>query len=290
MLCPAKAVKSTSKRACTYYATPIVIAKDNVTLVGAGYGTVLFLADNAQKPCIVVGDIRDEEREHLDTHRNIIIRDLQIDGNRANQPPDEGGEYDLTRPWLRNNGITVRKVTNSLIENCLIRNCRSGGLVLEKGCSHNQIVNVMASGNYFDGVCAYESSHCVFDAVDASDNDYAGFSFDLWSDENIVKNCIAIGNGHSGFFIAHCTKLIISDCQFSDSGNYDGIFLSSGSSENVIANCYFKTNKRYGVNIVDADCTNNLVHGCYFWYNEAGSINGVAGAEPYDYDNIKLES
>ena len=104
---------------------PIVLSRDGQTLRGAGDATILFVADNANCPAIIMGQPVNDPK-HV---KNLHVGDLFIDGNRAHQqrerwklPGQEGSE-------ICNNGITVQNVTDSTIENVTTARTRSGGIV-----------------------------------------------------------------------------------------------------------------------------------------------------------------
>ena len=101
----------------------IVIDRDNVTLRGEG-GVVLFLANGAQAPVIIIGSAAAVPAV---VHHNIQVSDFVIDGNRANQ----ASELNPTNAALRNNGVSLRSVTDSAVRRLAIHSCRSGGLVAD---------------------------------------------------------------------------------------------------------------------------------------------------------------
>jgi hypothetical protein len=103
---------------------PIVLRRDHQGLRGSGDTTVLRLADGANCPVIILGEpVNHPER----TVEDLRISGLFIDGNRQRQQRElwrlqgEGSE-------IRNNGITVQNVSNSVVEHVTCARCRSGGL------------------------------------------------------------------------------------------------------------------------------------------------------------------
>src|SRR5579859_6864991 len=68
---------------------PILMHRDFQTLRGSGGGTVLWLADDADCPVIILGEPLNQPR-NLVSH--LCVRDLAIDGNREHQ------ERELWRP------------------------------------------------------------------------------------------------------------------------------------------------------------------------------------------------
>ena len=91
---------------------PIVLQRDHQSLRGSGDATVLHLADGANCPVIILGEpINHPQR----TVKDLRVSGLFIDGNRYRQQRElwrlsgEGSE-------IRNNGITVQNVSDSVVE------------------------------------------------------------------------------------------------------------------------------------------------------------------------------
>jgi len=101
----------------------IVIDRDNVDLRGQGPPTVLRLADHANLPLLVLGQTLDEP---LITRSNIRISDLTLDGNRENQD-FECYDGDCGTYPIRNNGITLRRVSDVLVERVTVTRGQVGG-------------------------------------------------------------------------------------------------------------------------------------------------------------------
>ena len=102
---------------------PIILQRDYQTLRGAGRETILFLADNANCPVIIMGEPVNQPKPT----RHLRVGDLFIDGNRLRQQRELWrleGEGSI----IRNNGIAVQNVSDSIIENVTCAHCRSGGL------------------------------------------------------------------------------------------------------------------------------------------------------------------
>lgn len=100
---------------------PIVLQHDHLTLRGSGNGTVLRLADGANCPVLILGEPVNHPR-HTVSH--LLVADLCVDGNRRQQQRElwrisgEGSQ-------IRNNGITIQRVTDSMVTNVTCADCRS---------------------------------------------------------------------------------------------------------------------------------------------------------------------
>src|SRR5208337_2201480 len=104
----------------------IKITQPNVEIYGDGPTTMLRLNDN------VLHDMFS-----FVTANNFHVHDLQLDGNRMNQPytpptPRYGGAVNIS-------GIDAWNSSNGLIENCYIHDCRSFGIAYSQ-CTSCQIL------------------------------------------------------------------------------------------------------------------------------------------------------
>lgn len=91
-----------------YSVTSTVKLGSNIAIMGEGEGTNLKIADNA-------GIVVFRNKNPLDyIDRNIIIANLQIDGNKANQPLDEdtGGIYFIKVTDFRVEGLYIHHVAS----------------------------------------------------------------------------------------------------------------------------------------------------------------------------------
>src|SRR5208337_3183440 len=132
---------------------PIVLRRDHESLRGSGDATVLHLADGANCPVIILGEPVNHPKT---TVKHLYLGDLFIDGNRSHQSHElwrlrsEGSE-------IRNNGITVQKVSDSLVEQVTSAHCRSGGLVTTRNVRRLTVHDYTAFDNEFDGLACYQT-------------------------------------------------------------------------------------------------------------------------------------
>jgi Pectate lyase superfamily protein len=169
---------------------PIILDRDNVTLRGSGSNTVLRLADNANCPVIIMGDPVSSPKS---TVKNLCVRDLAIDGNRAHQTRElwkisgEGSE-------IRNNGITIQSIIDSSVKNVISAHNRSGGLVTTLGVRRLTVKNYESFDNEFDGLACYLTEDSNFSNLNLHDNPGAGISLDLAFNHNVVSNAVLKAN------------------------------------------------------------------------------------------------
>ena len=129
---------------------PIVLQRSYLTLRGAGSTTILHLADGANCPALILGEPVNHPQQ---TIQHLHVADLFIDGNRSHQQRElwqlrgEGSQ-------IRNNGITVQNVSDSVVENVTCARNRSGGLVTTLGVRRLTVRNLTAFDNEFDGLAA----------------------------------------------------------------------------------------------------------------------------------------
>lgn len=206
---------------------PIVLDKSNVSLRGEGDVT-LRLGKNINTPVIVMGSILTPAPAVY----NIKVSNLKIDGNRWFQKSEcWGGACDKGgTSVIRNNGISVRGVTNGLIKDVFITSARSGGVVTEKGCFDLVIDNLTAVDNEFDGFAGYETFGSKLMNMTLSHNRSAGISLDIRFNGNIFKNVKIEKNGDVGIFMRDSSSNIFENVSILDSGSH-GVFLAEADGD-----------------------------------------------------------
>jgi hypothetical protein len=263
----------------TYICTePIVIARNDAVLRGAGAATVLRLADSANAPMVILGSTEDVPTT---TWRGIAVLDLTIDGNRHEQQFEcLRGECSAENP-LRNNGVTLRRVEDVLVQNVRVVGARSGGLVTELGVRRATIRNFTAADSFFDGVAGYETEESVFDGMHLHDNLAAGLSLDIAFNHNIITNTTITRTGKVGIFARDSRGNIFDSLQIRDSGEH-GVFLAQVDSDatkpaaaNTFVSLVVAGSDGAAFRANDASCVDNLVVGAQFIGNRDGGVSEV---------------
>jgi hypothetical protein len=259
---------------------PIVLRRDHQTLRGSGVATVLHLADKANCPVIIMGEPVNNPQQ---TVKNLYVGSLFVDGNRYNQQRElwqlqgEGSE-------IRNNGIVVQSVSNSVVEHVTCVRNRSGGLVVTLGVRQLTVRDLTASDNEFDGLACYYTTDSLFTELYLHDNPGAGISLDLTFNHNVISNAVLTANNL-------------------------GVFMR-GSHDNQFHNISINSSRRYGVfmahgeeqtadgwqSIPQGECagnsfTNLIVSNCgsaAFWINNASCTNNVVAGVQFD-DNVQSQ-
>jgi polygalacturonase len=169
---------------------PLVLSRDSQCLRGAGAATVLVLADNANCPVIIMGEPVNHPQT---TVKNLRVSGLFIDGNRFHQQRElwklagEGSQ-------IRNNGITIQSVSDSIVEQVTCARNRSGGLVTTLGVTHLTVRDLNAFDNEFDGLACYLTTESLFADINSHDNPGAGISLDLAFNHNVISNAMLNAN------------------------------------------------------------------------------------------------
>jgi hypothetical protein len=262
-------------KAGTYILTDSVeVTADNIVIEGEGAATQFRMANGVNRPCFILGD--PDHAQPAVTHRNIELRNMRIDGNRANQTSELSAETD--HEYLRNNCITVRGCVDTTVKNVILQSARSGGIVTEKGCENIVLEGITAFDNEFDGIACYETTSSLITGCTSRDNVAAGLSCDLSFDGNVVTNSFFIDNGTVGVFWRDSAQNLLSNSVMAENGQ-DGVFLADGDAPtnlpatgNTFIGNFYTDNGRNGIWQAGANSTNNVLVGGVFRSNGAAPI------------------
>lgn len=265
---------------------PLVLRYNDQTLRGAtNQGTILYLVNDANCPVIIMGQ---PVNRPMQTVRHLCVRNVFIDGNRSHQQRElwreqgEGSE-------IRNNGITVQNISDSVIDNVTCARCRSGGLVTTLGVRRLTVENFASFDNEFDGLACYLTMDSVFTNLYLHDNPGAGISLDLSFDHNIIKKAVLASND-LGIFMRDSRKNQFEDLTIRNSRDF-GVFMaqafeqaSSGvqpqpkteCTDNSFINLVDVKFGRAAFRVNDVSCTNNVIVGAQF----DGSVRALSTPEP----------
>jgi hypothetical protein len=261
---------------------PIVLQRDCETLRGGGTATVLFLADGANCPVIIMGEPVNRPRK---TIRHLRVSDLSIDGNRLHQQRElwrllgEGSE-------IRNNGITVQAVNDSIIEHVSAARCRSGGVVTTLGVRRLTVRGLDASDNQFDGLACYLTTDSLFTDLFLHDNPGAGISLDLAFNHNVIRHALLAKND-LGIFMRSSRGNQFQDVSIFNSHHY-GVFMAHVDQatphgfcaapmtecvQNSFTNLTASQCGSAAFRVNNATCVDNVVIGAQFADNVKGGFS-----------------
>jgi hypothetical protein len=270
---------------CYLIHKPIILRKDSQTLRGCGTSTVLYLADGANCPVVVMGSLSGRAKGPT---KGVRLMNLFIDGNRRNQQkeiyrflPEGAGVY--------NNGVCVWGADEAAIEHVVCCHCRSGGLVTSVRTRRLTVSDYAAFDNQFDGLACYATEDSQFSHLNLHDNLAAGISLDLSFNHNVIRDAILTDND-LGIFMRQSRDNIFEGVTIKKSRHH-GVFMAeagvstaagrrllAGSActgntfnELLIAHC---GGNAFRIN--DAGCTNNTLSDGQFLDNAQGGLSQVA--------------
>lgn len=256
---------------------PIVLQRDCETLRGAGDNTVLRLASNANCPVIILGEPLNHPKH---TIKGLCVADLMIDGNRRMQTRER---WKLTGEdsEIRNNGVTVQRVSNSLVENVTCAWCRSGGLVTTRDVRRLTVRHLTAFENEFDGLACYETERSLFADLCLHDNPGAGISLDLAFNDNVISNAVLVANDLGVFMRAS------RDNQFYNvtihNSHHFGVFMAGHIYQAAETECADNAFRNFtatncggaAFRVNNVTCTNNILIRAQFAKNLKGNLSLV---------------
>jgi hypothetical protein len=261
---------------------PIVLRRDHQTLRGFGKETILRLADGANCPVIVMGEPVNDPQQ---TIRYLCLDNLFIDGNRSHQQRElwqlsgEGSQ-------IHNNGITVQKVSDSVVQHVITARCRSGGLVTTRGVRRLTVQDLTAFDNEFDGLACYHTEDCLFTELYLHDNPGAGISLDLAFNHNVISNAVLVANDLGVFMRASCDNQFY-NMSIHDSHHY-GVFMAHAERQtvrgwqpaprtecvrNAFTNLIASNCGSAAFRVNNTTCTNNIITGAQFCDDVQGGLS-----------------
>jgi hypothetical protein len=264
------------------------VNRSNLQVI-ASPGTKIILADHVNKPVIAIGS---QEEVPTTMVENISISGVEIDGNKANQD----SEFDVDLPWIRNNGIDIRAARRVVLDNLVVHDARSGGIVVSWDSWDIHIQNSSFTDNFFDGVAYYDSQRIYTTNTLMRNNQAAGISLDNDLRDLVFANCIVDGNQDVGLFMRFSRQIGFNGCAIQNSGSY-GTFLSHdeaghGVQDVMFSGCHFLNNNG-GIKLASTDDRskyNALVSSVFRGNAQNGrlSIDDSDGAELLQSGNIVL--
>lgn len=230
--------------------SPIIIYKSNIAIVG-DTNTIFLLSSNVNCPVIVVG-IQGSE-----CVSNVVLMNIQIDGNRTNQSKELWKLSPLGYP-MYNNGVIIQNSKDVFINDVTIHNCISGGLVTTFGVLNLVVSNYVAFNNQFDGIACYQTTNCLFQNLLIFNNLAAGISLDMNFTTNIFDNVLLISN-NTGIFIRDSNGNIFSKIRMIDNKRFDIFMVSIDNRTNT--GCLYNIFDIKGDGIIrnnDSLCVSNI--------------------------------
>jgi hypothetical protein len=180
------------------------------------------------------------------------------------------------------------------IDNTIVHDAKSGGLVISNDSSDIHITNSSFSRNFFDGVAYYTSERIYTSSCSMLANNNAAISLDLNLQDSIFSDCIADGNGDVGIFMRYGKQVRFNHCVIENSGSY-AAFLSHDEASNgvhdvMFSGCQILQNKNGGIYVAStADKSDyTSVVGCVFRGNGGAAIRSD-GSVIWEAANILMQ-
>ena len=260
-------------------ATPIILDRDNIIVRGEGAATLLRVADKANIPVFVMGQTI---RSPTITRRYIQVKNLHIDGNRINQTSECMGGLCSDQFPLRNNGISIRRCEDCVVDNVTVYGAISGGLVTELGCQRLMVRDYTSYDNEFDGFAGYETENSTFSGINLYNNKGAGISTDIRFDNNKFSDVTITNTQTVGIFMRDSSNNSFTNVHIRNSKEH-GIFLAQVDKEittpavgNTFNRIVISDSGGYGILISDASCINNLFVASQYVNNKKGCYGEAA--------------
>lgn len=254
-----------------------------IKFVGDGFSSEIYIADQSTSfNAIKINEAETTKNELL------TIRDIAINGNKANQSNSQNGLYlignsekinidNLLIENISHNGVegddgTFTEFSDVKIKNSIIRNNANVGISFRATRSEltNNIIENNGTGVYFDN---YSSGSCQITGNKIMNNNEAGIQVSFFNEDTIANNNISYNGEHgievsvvvSGDTISSMTikgnKLINNSLNANDtySNIYTTIELGGGLiKDNVVKRGNNSNQPKYGIRIGGA---NNIVTG-----------------------------
>ena len=264
---------------------PIVLQRSHQTLRGSGPSSLLQLSEHANCPVIIMGEPVNSPNR---TVSDLRVAEVAINGNRTEQ------EHEIWQipngiSQIRNNGITIQGVTDSVVEHVVASHCRSGGLVTTHYVRRLKVRNFSAFDSEFDGLACYLTEESEFTGLFLHDNQAAGISLDLSVNNNVIKDAVLTDND-LGIFMRDSRYNIFREINVQQSRSY-GVFMAQAEHhtpqgwaprantectnnsfhELQVSNCgaaAFRVN--------DPTCVSNVISSAHFRDNPKGGLSQVA--------------
>jgi len=282
----------------TYTLTGLVqILKDNVVLEGEGASTLIKAADASN-----LGDIVRVGDGGTTAYSNIVIRNLKIDGNQANQTSGNSSPLVLwgtssnkhkrilvENCWLTGARLDCLKVIGteeSIIRNCFVHDNTGTGIGLFTSSQHNTITgNVLTSNAYgiYDSGCNYNT----FSGNVSRSNGYGFYLSNAWR-EAITGNAIFTSTNYGVYIVGGQRNAVTGNHLYGDSwgmiiGNSSNITKYNVISGNTVA---WSTSQGIALYHGSGTTINNVVtgnhifgcggHGIYLYGSSYNTVTGNA--------------
>ena len=258
----------------------------NTIIIGDGKQSIIRLVANA-------GDV---DMLYGDGVADVVVKNLQIDGNKDNQSNKLA--HTTCIQFHQTDDVVLENlyITGSLIDgvyiynskDIMIRNIRSydngylkqdaSGLNIDN-CIGGNVTDIITQSNGYHGLMASSCQSINFNNIHTHNNGFDGIRAQYSSRFNTFTNIQSYLNMRGIYFTTSANDNVISNSMFNkNSGN--GINLNQ-SLRNVFSNVHSDNNGEYGLLTVD---TSDLLYikGLFLLNNVLGKISLVPGSKMLD--------
>ena len=216
----------------------IIISKSNVALVGAGASTVIKIRDSHNVNINMI---------YASGQSKLLIRDLCIDGNKANQS------------WVTMNGIYFTSVEDSKIVNCQVENLKSNGICLLSSSDYNAITNNTCRDNaWFYGIQLESSSHNTIRGNTCERNYYTGIYVRSSYKNTIIGNICQENESFHGIHLQLSNDNTVTGNICQENGDKG---IGGSGSHNTISSNIVKDNRNGGIGLSGSNTDYNTIIG-----------------------------
>jgi parallel beta-helix repeat protein len=254
-----------------------IMLYDNIHLYGDGMGaTNIKVADGWNMK--MTGVIR---TEYGVATNNVTVDNLTIDGNRANVTSKIDGWFNGYAPGKEGHD------SNITLDHVEVKDCSGYGFDPHEQTWNLTISNCVSHGNHLDGFVADYIVGGTYTNNVAYNNDRHGFNLCTSSNDLVVSNNIAYGNGDNGITVQRGSENItwphditISNNTVYDNG-IDGIQIKLADHITVADNEVFDNGKN-GIRLYGTD--HNTITGNNVYNNSQSQANAFEEIRIQSYD------
>ena len=212
----------------------VIISKSNVALIGAGASTAIKIKDTKDADIEVI---------YASAKSNLLVKNLRIDGNKANQTTGT-----MT-------GISFSGIEHSKVINFWAGNLRDHGIYLHSSSNNNTIAGNTCGGTDWIGIYLHTTSNNTI-----TGNTLQGNSTGIYlasSGINTVTGNTCVDNAVNGLILLASTNNTITG-NTSRNNSHNGISFFSSSNDNTVASNTFQGNGQNGI-FVDSSGRTTIV-------------------------------
>ncbi len=241
----------------------IEIQKSNVAVMGAGRATLITLANGSDDHMIELGD-------DSTSFTGIVLTDVRLDGNSANQTGNLIGVYVTTA------------AEDCKVQRCWIDDVKRNGIYIDSGSDRNLISENTVTACTRDGIIVVGSTR---GNVVSNNVSYSNTRNGIWvgSGSNIVEGNLCYSNGPdgsslgAGIHIEFSGNLVVGNHCYD---NYYGeIVVWTSTERNTITGNFCEASRGSGIRVFG---DNNTITGNSVFNNDYRGIS-IEGA---DYNTV----